>query len=253
VSARHLGQQAIRAVVDRDFDLFALLAAATLLLAVELFNGHWTTALFAGTLGALALSLLRVRHDISTINAGPTGLSSIFLPETPADVLLSYESASELYLVGVSLDRTLRDAYTAIEDFLRRGGSLRVLLVDPNADLAIRVADRRAYHEQGFAHRKGHIEGSIATFADLAARTGGEVQLKVIADPLTFGATMIDGDRGSTETRIVIQHYSFKKREAREPNPVFVVRPTDGVWFGEFREELENLWNAGRDWVADEQ
>jgi hypothetical protein len=46
-------------------------------------------------------------------------------------------------------------------------------------------------------------------------------------------------------TRIVIQHYSFKKREATEPNPVFVVRPTDEEWFAEFKEELENLWESG--------
>jgi hypothetical protein len=46
-------------------------------------------------------------------------------------------------------------------------------------------------------------------------------------------------------SRIVIQHYSFKKREATEPNPVFVVRPTDEEWFAEFKEELENLWESG--------
>jgi hypothetical protein len=49
----------------------------------------------------------------------------------------------------------------------------------------------------------------------------------------------------SRHTRIVIQHYSYKKREAREPNPVFVLYPRDAEWFAEFREEIENLWSDG--------
>ena len=67
-------------------------------------------------------------------------------------------------------------------------------------------------------------------------------------DPLTFGAIMIDGAELTSETRIVIQHYSYKKRDATEPNPVFVVRPSDREWFEEFREELRNLWRDGTLW-----
>ena len=67
-------------------------------------------------------------------------------------------------------------------------------------------------------------------------------------DPLTCGATMIDGTELTSDTRIVIQHYSYKKHDATEPSPVFVVRPSDRVWFAEFREELENLWRDSSLW-----
>ncbi len=43
----------------------------------------------------------------------------------------------------------------------------------------------------------------------------------------------------------MIQHYSYKKHNATEPNPVYVIRPADAVWFTEFQEELENLWRDG--------
>jgi hypothetical protein len=87
------------------------------------------------------------------------------------------------------------DAYPALEEFLTRGGTLRVLLVDPDSEWTIRIADRRAYQMHGYERRKQHIEASIETFRELKDRTGGEVQVRLTDDPLTFGATMIDGDR----------------------------------------------------------
>jgi hypothetical protein len=238
-------RHALNFVLDRDFDLYTLLGFALLLAAVEIWNGKWTTALFAGILATFALSLIRLRQDVGQIRSGRVGLASVFLHETPVDVALSFERASELLLVGVSLDRTLRNAYTSLETFLTRQGALRVLLVNPNAEWAVRTADRRAYQELSPQRRKQNIEDSIATFQNLQQQPHGNVEIRVIDDPLVFGATMIDGHRDTGDTRIVIQHYSFKKRAAREPNPVFVVRPADEVWFTEFKEELENLWDHG--------
>lgn len=230
---------------DRNLDLVTLMALGAILLGVNLWNGHWTTALFAGVLASFALSLIHIRSDLAGIRDERHGLASVFMHESPADLIPSFDRASELLLVGVSLDRSLRDAHTPLENFLARGGSLRVLLVDPESEWSVRIADRRAYHEHGYERRKQHIEASLQTFAELRDRTRGDVTVRLTTDPLTFGATMIDGALGSKHTRIIIQHYSFKKREAKEPNPVFEVRPEDGVWFSEFKEELENLWNSG--------
>jgi len=235
----------IAAVTHNDRDLYALFFASIFLLVVQLWAGQWTTALFAGTLGSFALSLVRLRHDVGTISKQRFGLSSVFLDHTPPDVISSFKTAKQLLLIGVSLDRTLRNAYTPLEVFLSNGGKLRVLIVDPRSDWSIRIADKRAYLEHGLEQRRAHIESSIVTFRQLQQRTGGHVEIKVTEDPLTFGATMIDAAEHTSETRIVIQHYSYKKRNAAEPNPVFIVRPADQEWFKEFQEELENLWRDG--------
>lgn len=238
----------IGAVTHRDVDLYTLLGASVLLLGVELWAQNWTTALFAATLGAFALSMVRLRHDVGTMSEERSGLASIFLDKTPADVISSMKNAKDLLLIGVSLDRTLRNAYTPLEVFLTQRGRLRVLVVDPRSEWSVRVADRRAYQEHGIGQRRAHIEASIAAFRQLRDRTGGNVEIRVTDDPLTFGATMIDGTEFTGETQIVIQHYSYKKRHATEPNPVFAVRPSDRKWFAEFREELDNLWRDGSLW-----
>jgi hypothetical protein len=235
-------------VTHKDVDLLALFGCALLLVVSDLWGQNWVSALFAGTLAAFAFSMIRLRHDVGVMNASRSGLSSIFLDRTPTDVIDSITVARDLFLVGVSLDRTLRNAYTPIEGFLANGGTLRVLVVDPRSDWSIRIADRRAYQEHGLQQRRNHIEASIAAFLELRQRTRGKLDIRVTDDPLTFGATMIDGQDLTAATRIVVQHYSFKKREASEPNPVFVVRPADQKWFTDFREELETLWRSSTPW-----
>lgn len=232
----------------RDFDLIGLLALSIGLVGVELWHRNWTTALFAGTLAAFALSMVRLRHDVAVMHQRRSGPASVFMKTTPTDVITSIRNATELLLIGVSLERTLRNAYPALEIFLNRRGKLRVVVVDPRSDWSVQIADRRAYHEQGIEQRRRHIETSIASFLELQRRTNGDVAIRVTRDPLTFGATMIDGTNHTGETRIVIQHYSYKKREATEPNPVFVLRPADEDWFSEFKEELENHWRDAIVW-----
>jgi hypothetical protein len=238
----------VAAIIHRDRDLYALLLFSILLLGVQLWAANWITALFAATLGAFSLSMVRLRQDMGTMTNQRHGLASIFLDRTPADVISSMKSATDLLLIGVSLDRTLRNAYTPLETFLNKRGRLRVLVVNPKSEWPIKVADRRAYHEHGIEQRRAHIEASIRSFCELRERTSGNVEIRVTEDPLTFGATMIDGSSVTSETRIVIQHYSYKKRDAIEPNPVFVVRPSDREWFTNFQEELENLWRDGTLW-----
>lgn len=114
----------IAAVTHRDGDLYTLLGASVLLLGVDLWAHNWTTALFAGILGAFALSMIRLRHDVGTMSEQRSGLASIFLDRTPADVIQSMKYAKDLLLIGVSLDRTLRNAYTPLETFLNKRGRL---------------------------------------------------------------------------------------------------------------------------------
>jgi Domain of unknown function (DUF5919) len=242
---KRLPSVVINAVRAEDFDMYVVLALALVLIGVDIWNSNWTLALFAAVLGTFAVTLVRLRRHVGELHSGTVGIGSVFLHETPIEAVEELEGATDVLLMGVSLDRTLRNAYVPIEKFLQRGGRLRVLLVNPENEWAVKTADRRAYFEQGYEQRKDHIDDSIGSFRQLLERTNGDVELRVTDDPLTFGATMIDGELDSRHTRIVIQHYSYKKREAREPNPVFVLYPRDAEWFAEFREEIENLWSDG--------
>lgn len=64
----------------------------------------------------------------------------------------------------------------------------------------------------------------------------------ILPTPRPYGARvtkrMSSANSDCTSADNSLQGY---KRDAREPNPVFVVRPSDEEWFAEFKEELDNL------------
>jgi hypothetical protein len=226
-------------VRHRNADLYFVLLMATILVGVQLWNQQWTTALFAGVLASFAISLIRLRGQLPRVISD---VSSVFMTGTPPDLPAEYSKAKELMLLGVSLDRTIRNSVAYLETFLRSGGQLRVLVVNPDCEAAVIMADRRAYLEHGVEQRRQHIRFTFDSLRKLVNSTGKTIDVKIIDDPLTFGAAMIDGGAQTKGTKIVIQHYSYKKHAAREPNPVFVLKPSDGLWFSEFRDEIEGMW-----------
>ena len=144
----------MRLIQDKNGDLIFLSCLSVLLLGVQLWNKQWVSALFAGTLGSFAISLMRIRGQF----APPVGgVASAFLDVTPSDLPKDFERARDLLLSGVSLDRTIRNSYSYLEAFLAKGGKLRVLLVNPDCEAAVQMADRRAYLEHGVAQRRQHI------------------------------------------------------------------------------------------------
>jgi Domain of unknown function (DUF5919) len=207
--------------------------------AVQLWNGGWVTALFAAVLGSFALSLVRLRNAF----ARPAGAATVFLDGTPPTLPAEFAKARDVVLVGVSLDRTIRNSVAYLEELLRSGGRLRVLVVNPDCYAAVHIADRRAYLEHGVEQRRQHILFTFDSLKKMGEATGKEIEVRVTDDPLTFGASLVDGPSETRHTQVVIQHYSYKKTTAREPNPVFVLRPADRPWFSEFQGEIDALWN----------
>lgn len=233
-------RQVLSLVAHRDSDLYLVLLLASLLTLVDIFNGKWVDALLAGTLGSLAFSQIRVRSRLDDLVLRGGGIE--FLSESPANLDELLAASDELLIVGVSLDRTVRNLYTELEAFLGRGGKLQVVLVDPTADTIINIADSRAYNEHGLEHRRGQIRFTLKTLIGLEKVATKPIEVGLFNDPFTFGAYWFRNSSYPTRARIVVQHYSYKKAKATEPNPVFVLGPAEANWYNEFGEELENIW-----------
>ncbi len=236
----------VRWLVDADADLYGLLVLLAVLFAYELYSTNWVQTLWAASLFTLSLSLIKIRHSLLEKQAAPGQLVDRFLECTPPDIGTYYGGAQEVTLVGVSLDRSLRNTYSAVEQYLARGGRLRVVLLNPDNAAVVGIADRRAYQEHGAAQRREHILSTIRHLGMLAKKTAGSLHIKIIDDPLTFGVAWFRFPIPAND-RLVVQHYSYKKARVSEPNPVVVLSPNDGIWFEGYKEELENLWRDGVD------
>ena len=232
----------IAIVTHRDSDLVLLLCLAAVTFVLEVVAGEALLALFAASLCTLAVSMLRLRRAVDSLQSRERGFGGVFLEIPAPDLAERIENATAVWLVGVSLDRTIRNLYGPLEHYLASGRVLRVIVVDPDASEAVRIADRRAYNEHGVDQRRAQILFTCDTLSKLVSHCAGKVELHVFDDPLTFGAVMIDPDPTTARSWIQVQHYSYKKQAVVEANPIFTLTPNDGRWFTGFREEILNLW-----------
>ena len=239
-------QRIIAWVTHRDSDLYLLLVLSGITFVLQLFGGNVILTLSAAMLCSFSVSILRLRRSIGSLGEGRSGLSAVFLETAPPDVAARIERASSLCLVGVSLDRTVRNVLGSLERYLQSGHTLRVVVVNPERLDLIEVADRRAPFPHGVDQRRSHILFSIDSLAKLAGRTGGKVEIGLIDDPLTFGAVMIDSEPAGKDPWILVQHYSYKKIYAQEANPIFWLTEADGIWFKGYREEIGNLYRDAK-------
>lgn len=135
-----------------SIDLYATIAIAFVVVILSLVSSvssNVVSSLTLTVLGLLAISNLVNRHRVEElIKQIAESAQSFFLDEFPADFKENFESAKEIWLVGVTLRGTIRDYYGLIERKLRQGHHFNVLLVHPDG-AAIEIAASRYYAPTG--------------------------------------------------------------------------------------------------------
>lgn len=222
-------------------DLVATLAISLtvgVLGMLNLADGPLLSGATLATLAALAAGALHSRLQLS----GLLRLTRERLVEAPPAERLLHSSASgadadlagarEIDIVGVTLNRTVRNHAGAIADCLRRGGRVRVALIDPYGP----VLDEAA--------RRSTTPGAAEIFAnrlrptlDLLGGMTGDLELRLLDFVPAFGILAVDG-------RLHVDFYShmFDGKEAA----LTLRADRDPTWYRHFRAEFDQIWAAGR-------
>jgi hypothetical protein len=137
----------------------------------------------------------------------------------------------------VDLGRTIDTSYAALERSLDRGGKVRVLLTDPEAQDAA-VDARCQFRKPAIDEIRMSIRQSLRTLRQLKKATNGKLEVRTTKAALKFGLNYIDP--GSAKTVLYVQLYSF--RLPGESRPIFRLTQVDGVWFDCYRDQAEALW-----------
>jgi hypothetical protein len=201
-------------------------------------------------LGLLAISNLVNRHRIENlIDRVSESAKGFFQDEYPPDFKNNFQSAKEIWLVGVSLRGTMKDYYGIMEEKLRKGHKFKVLLVNPTGT-AVEIAASRHYAptSRDIKRRSSQINDSLASLCGLRKISSKNLEIRTIQNPLTFGA--ICTNPNTTSGILYLDHYPF--RTVAGALPKFVLRANDGRWFDFFREEVKTLWDNGTEWVCEE-
>ena len=232
-----------------NIDLYLTVVVAASLATLNIFGVAPQSLLSPITLGVLALlaiTSLGNRYRIERlVSAFSRSADSFFMEEFPPGVKNDFAEASETWLIGVSLSRTVKTYYSQIERKLGQGHTIRVLLVHP-AGAGVEMAVSRNYARRDVALKSGDIHNTLQHLCDIRQNTPGKLEIRTIQSPLTYGAIVVDPNAASGA--LYLEHYCF--RVSTESLPRFVLRASDGRWYDFFKKEMSTLWEAGVDWTC---
>lgn len=234
----------------RNFENLDLYLTVVLAIGLSILNllgsasDEYIPAVTLAVLGLLALTSLVNRHRIDDLHQTLTGSpTDLFLEDFPEDLKSNLESASELWLVGVSLHRTINFNYATLERKLRQGHRVRVLVVHPEGP-GVEMAVSRNYTRKEVAVTSNRIRDNLQLLCELRAIAPEHMTIRTIQNPLSYGVVATNPD--SATGSLYIEHYTFGVSPISMPR--YVIRAQEGKWYDFFKQEVVSMWEYGVDW-----
>ncbi|MEV6848253.1 hypothetical protein [Actinoplanes sp. NPDC051411] len=203
-----------------------LLSGATLATLAALAAGSLHSRLQTGRL----LELTR-RHLVEK----PPADRLLHVPAPGTEIDLAH--ATEIDIVGVTLNRTVRNHAAALTQCLRRGGTVRIAVIDPHGEVL------------GEAARRSTSPGAAGVFAnrvrptlDLLDTMTGRLEVRLLDFVPAFGLLAVDRHRPGGRLGVDIYSHTFDGTEAA----LTLRAGRDHVWYQHFLAELDQIWAAGR-------
>jgi len=215
-------------------------------------NANVVAAATLAVLALLATSRLGDRHQSRTLSqqldrlfeaeTGPVSAER-FLSTGHASLAQDMASATEIWLVGVTLTRTIRDSLPVLDRRLQAGASIRVLLLDVEspAETEAVARSKKAHAPDFYRHRTSSSIDLLRVLAD-SARSEADLQLRLLPFVPTFGMCLLDASEDHGQ--IHIEMYQHRTLEA---NPSFSLQAgRDGRWYRLFADQFDTLWDSAR-------
>ena len=145
--------------------------------------------------------------------------------------------------MGVALTKPLNTFYSKLEEKLKSGHSIKVLMVHPDPAV-VEFSEIRSYTRTNIERACNNIKDSLADFCELKKIAPNLLTIKTVRHPLGHGLVAINPD--SVAGTLYVSNYPFKTKGGSLPK--FVIHARDGRWYSLFREELNKLWDYGEEW-----
>lgn len=231
-----------------NIDLYVTVIVAIILAALNITGiapQAWIAPLNLAVLALLAVATLGNRHRLEGILRRMTqSAESVLLEKFPADIYGKLQKSKDLWLVGVSLSSTLEALYPQLEDKLRAGDSIKVLVVNPDGN-ACAMAAMRNYRTDDVDRQRAEIHAALKDLCELRKVAPERLEIRTIEYPLTFGVYALDPEDVSGV--LSLKHYPFKMPVGRA-RPGLVLRRRDEPWYDHFWGEILVLWKNARVW-----
>lgn len=247
----------------KNLELYLILAAILAVFIADVLGVDTTNALVEITLATLAVLLygmIDARHDSENQNQELAELkqsvhqlsssSQDFLDNKwPTSLTQEMEMADELWLVGVSLLRTVKTNYALLENRLKYGYLVRVLVVHPEG-IGVEIAVSRNYGRRDIEQKSTDIRRTLGDLCELRQKGSGRLEIRTTQHPLSYGAILVS-PQSSAHGRIHVENYGYRVKSGGFP--VFSLRPDHGDWYEFYKHELHLLWEDASQWNCENQ
>ena len=171
-------------------------------------------------------------------------IESEFLEDIPESFRDELKLTREMWAVTVTANTLLNQYYSILEERIKQGMTLRVLMVDPDS-ASFEVAMSRGYIRTDLEQFRSISHGHLKYLKNLHQVAPNRVTVKVINNPLTFGAYLLDPS--DAKGLLYIRHYPYKTPGGAKPCLVLTAKRSQR-WFNHFQQEIQALWSDAKEW-----
>jgi hypothetical protein len=227
----------------RNIEYYITLLFIFVILALDIFNLASPDILTNITLATLALVVstsLSTREGLEEVSKKLKTNQSAddFFWKIKRSIESDISQAKYIGIGGAVLSRTLRDYSASLEDRLKVGAKVRVILMDP----ASTAPDQAVLRSKEISSRQFYIDTLRPTLerVGMLANVSEQIELGLLPYKPAFGIVLIDPDE--THGRIIVEMYPHHSDSFA---PTFELRPDrDPHWYKHFKEQFDNLWNG---------
>jgi hypothetical protein len=229
--------------IDLYFFAFAALTLA-ILNGLGLASKTLVESVTLALLGLLAAYSLGIRDHLNGISSKLTGTNNLLYDELPSDLRdAAISNSKELFIIGISLSRTVATFYSQLEQKLKDGQKIKILVVDRNGEAA-KLLPQRIYRPITNQRLSDKISDTLLLACSLHSKAPDQIEIRTIDFPIPFGCFASNIEL--SDSSIYIEYYSYKT--TRDLPCVVVSSRKDPHWYNVYKTEILNLWNAGQKW-----
>ena len=188
-------------------------------------------------------NLSQETHDLVVQRlGGPARSQDFFWPDEKAITTQDLSQANDIYVVGMVLNRAVRNHMAALSDRLAAGAHLRFIILDWQNVSLMDIMPYRSIGSHPKEWWQEHIRQTEGYIEDIPASDGNVGTLKVGYLPFfpSFGMWLIDPDEPHGQIHVEIYHH-----RTPEMNATFSLHASkDAYWYRFFRKQFDLLWQS---------
>ena len=229
-----------------NIDLYLTLAVAVILAGLNVFGigQSMVGSITLVVLALLAFSSLVNRRKLEETVEKLSQNQDVLLEQFPANREKDMKDAKELWLVGLTLNKTINLYYSLLLEKLKQGDHIRVLIVHPDSPYVALIAKRKFSHDT-LEDVQNYQRLTLSKLCSLKKVHNQNLEIRTTIYPPFFGALATDLE--NIEGVMYIDHYSYQMEDDR---PKFVFRQSDTKWFQFYSQQIKKIWEDSDEWIC---